>query len=309
MNLAEAYKILELSSNASPEEAKKKYRELTKKYHPDVNKEPDAENKFKKINEAYQCVQSGRGTDREDNVINNSHYNPFGGQRIINNEPVNLFCEIDFKESVLGCKKEFKFNRKIKCTECDGNGEYHTHNGCDKCGGKGRVITKQGNIIFARTCDKCLGVSPVTSCNTCSATGILGAEASVDVNIPGGVQTGSILRLGGMGNFLGNFMGMEQYTDALLHIKVIADADFKLEGMHVISNVTVSLLEAIQGCKKTVKTILGSQDVDIKPLSKNNQEVILPHFGVNKVGNQRVIINVNYPNDIDKLVSSLKEIE
>ena len=57
MNLKEAYTTLELAEGASPEEAKKKYRELTKKLHPDVNKDPGAEAKFKKINEAYRMCQ------------------------------------------------------------------------------------------------------------------------------------------------------------------------------------------------------------------------------------------------------------
>ena len=70
MNLKEAYKILEIPQTATPEEAKKKYRELAKEFHPDVNKDAGAEAKFKKINEAYQVVSSGKGTDREDHIGN-----------------------------------------------------------------------------------------------------------------------------------------------------------------------------------------------------------------------------------------------
>ena len=64
MNLKEAYSILEIPQGTPPEDAKKKYRELTKKYHPDINKDAGAEDKFKKINEAYQVVSSGKSNDR-----------------------------------------------------------------------------------------------------------------------------------------------------------------------------------------------------------------------------------------------------
>ena len=98
MRLDEAYSILEIPSSSTPDEAKKKYRQLSKKYHPDINKEPGAEDKFKKINEAYQIVSTGKDTEASRPVP--QHNYPSN---------IDIRTTISFKESVLGCKQSLKF--------------------------------------------------------------------------------------------------------------------------------------------------------------------------------------------------------
>ncbi len=311
MKLQEARDVLGVSAGASQDEVKKKYRELTKKYHPDVNKEPEAEEKFKKINEAYQCVSTGKSTDREENLnsgFSNSHYNPFSnfGNRRQNNAPnIDLHTTISFKESVLGCKKELKFSRNGKCTNCNGNGYFNINNGCDRCGGSGNISGRQGNMIFNRTCDKCFGKSTSDACKLCEENGFVNTDVSITVNIPGGVMTGNILRLGGMGNYVGSFMTMDQYTDAHLHITVMPDDNLSLDGANVISTLDISLLDALRGCNKSVKTILGLKDIVIKPMSRNKDEIIISNAGVNGLGNQIVILDVKYPDNANKIIDIL----
>jgi molecular chaperone DnaJ len=316
MNLKDAYSILELDPGTSPEEAKKRYRELTKKYHPDVNKEAGAEDKFKKINEAYTVVSTGKSTDREDmhwNRAPQGHANPFdpfgrqGRQVNIVATHIELHTTLSFKESVLGVRRELKFNRSGKCQTCEGQGSSLIDNGCKQCGGRGQVTTRRGNMIFTQTCDKCYGRVNVEPCKTCASTGVIDTEVSVNVNIPGGVVDGNVLRLSGMGNFAGGFMGMDQYTDAHLHIKVTPEAGFSLEGTNVVSTLEVSLLEALRGCSKKVKTVLGDREVDVKPMSRNKDEIIISRVGVNRVGNQKVILDVKYPKDINNLIGVLDD--
>lgn len=302
MRLNEAYSILELSPNASSEEAKKKYRELTKKYHPDVNKDPGAEDKFKKINEAYKIVQNGELEPDLHNFHNHSQY-------FIKIEHINVYTTISFKDSVLGKKQEVKFVRNSKCAKCDGRGEVQLNNGCSKCNGKGRVISQERGFIVARTCDQCNGKMKFESCNTCKNTGSIESTATVSVNIPAGVADGNILRLGGMGNYIGNMMGFEQFTDTYVHVTVEPEEGLSILGTDVISSVDLSLLEALNGCTKQVKTILGTRDIEIKPLSRNRDEVIIPKLGVKSIGNHKVILNVSYPDDISKLIKALKESE
>lgn len=309
MNLKDAYSILEIPQGTSPEDAKKKYRELTKKLHPDVNKEPDAEAKFKKINEAYQVVSTGKGTDRELRAPRQQH--PFG-RHFVQAEPINLSTTISFKESVLGCSKELKFNRTAKCKPCNGNGETGVNNGCPKCGGQGQVVGRQGNIIIVQTCDKCFGKTNVVDCPACSGNGLVQTEASMSVTIPAGRQNGDILRLLGMGHYCGNFGPMEQYSDAFLRINVISEPGLSLDGANVVSILQISLLEALQGCQKTINTIDGYKEIEVKSLSRNKEEVIIPKMGVNRFGDQRVILDVKYPDNstylINILSKSIKEI-
>lgn len=302
MNLKEAYSILEISPTATPEEAKKQYRKLTKQYHPDVNKEANAEDRFKKINEAYQIVSSGKGTDREAQHWQDAfHSVKHRAYQAVN---IKLNTTITFAESVLGCTKELKINRKNKCNDCGGQGEVATNNGCTKCGGRGQMVGRQGNTVFIQACDKCAGAKKIP-CKSCNSIGMQDVESSVNVAIPGGVLNGNVLRLQGMGNYVGNFMMMEQYTDAHLHINVLPVEDLKIDGKDVIYSLQLSLLDALQGCQREVNTIKGTRTIRVPAKSKNKEEVILSNLGVNGVGNQRVILNVSYPENVSHVIDIL----
>ena len=308
MKLKEAYAALELSEEASQEEAKKKYRELTKKFHPDINKEKDAEEKFKKINEAYECIKSGKGNDRQ--TVSRSAQQYY--QRIIENIEVQV--TIDFKESVLGCKKEIKYARRSKCHTCNGQGQIRQNNGCQKCGGKGRITNQEHGMIFIRDCPDCKGKSSArpgdardtVQCDTCKGEGLAQADVSVHVTIPAGILDGNTLRLQGMGNYVGSMMGMiDQYTDVFCHVKVSSEAGLSIEGRSVVSTITITLLDALRGCDRTIKTIFGDRRIKIKPGSRNRDEVIIPHHGVGGIGDQKVLLDVQYPKDTTKLIGLL----
>jgi molecular chaperone DnaJ len=164
---------------------------------------------------------------------------------------------------------------------------------------------QRGNMIFTQTCSKCFGQSQTENCSKCQSTGILEVETSVSVNIPGGISNKTVLRMGGMGNFAGSIMGMDQYTDAHLHINVTPDDQLSLQGADVVFNLEISLLEALRGSKRVVKTILGESQIEIKPMSRNKDEVIILQMGVNRMGNQRVILDVKYPKDVNNLIGVL----
>ena len=305
MNLKEAYATLELAYGTSPEEAKKKYRELTKKYHPDINKEPGAEDRFKKINEANQIIQTGKSTDPQDRR-SAYHQGGFHRQQVIQLENVEVHQTISFKESVLGCKKEIKYTRQSKCQDCGGAGEIKLNNGCKTCGGKGQVINRQGNMVMVSTCTECYGQTNLTPCAGCHGNGTVHADVSVHVSVPAGILDGNILRLQGMGNFAGSFMGLaDQHTDAFLHVHVTSEDGLNIEGTSVISRLTIPLLDALRGCKCKVKTIHGDKEIQVKPQSRNRDEVIIPHCGVGATGDQKVILDVEYPKNTDKLIGVL----
>jgi molecular chaperone DnaJ len=308
MNLKEAYSILEISPSATPEEAKKQYRKLTKQYHPDVNKEAGAEDKFKKINEAYQVVSSGKSTDREE-----MHWqDPFrraSQQKVYHAENIQLHTTLTFAESVLGCNRELKISRRNKCKDCGGQGEMSLSNGCTKCNGRGQVIQRQGIAVMMQTCDKCGGRTQRVACKSCNSSGIQDVESSVTVAIPGGILDGNVLRLQGMGHYVGNFLMMEQYTDAHLHIKVSPAPNLRIEGKDVVYDLELSLLDALKGCQREVSTINGVQTIQVPALSRNKEEVIIPKLGVNGIGHQRVVLDVKYPEDASPLIEALNHKE
>ena len=300
MNLKQAYQTLELPEGTSPEDAKKKYRALSKKWHPDINKDDDAEQKFKKINEAYQCIQNGQGNDKP------SH--PFVKHQVISHQHVEINMTIDFKDAVLGCKKDIKYSRLSKCASCDGSGQMHVNNGCSQCKGKGQIVNHQGGMVMISTCPKCHGKVNITSCQPCKGDGTVNSEVSVNVSVPPGIVNGNTLCLKNMGNYAGTIMGiMEQYTDTMCHIKVNPYENLTIEGQSVISHLKLSLLDALKGCSRQVKTIFGDQQINIKPQSRHNEEVIIPKHGVAGTGDQKVILNVEYPNNVDNLINLLSQ--
>lgn len=317
MRLQEAYSILGLSPNASQDDAKKKYRELTKKYHPDVNKEDGAEDKFKKINEAYAVIQKGedgpqfQGIDFGDFV--NSRNSPFRKRRQPP-EIINLNTTISFKESIFGCKRDFTYERRVKCDQCDGNGAYPLHNGCTECQGQGVVITRQGNMIIQQTCRKCHGKQNFEECKTCSSVGGIKSTRTVSVTIPPGISNGGVLRLEGMGNFVevvNNFFNSgDAYTDAFVRVNVEkSEFECQIKDKNLHTPLKITLLEALRGCTKSVETLNGKKEIEIVKKTKNAQQVILPNLGVARIGNQIVDINVEYPQDIDSLIDYLSKSE
>jgi molecular chaperone DnaJ len=307
MRLSEAYDILSLPQTANLEDCKQRYKLLAKQYHPDLNKDPSASDRMKEINEAYQCIQNGKGNEREAS----QPHNPWGGfhrQQTIQLEHIQVNLTIDFKESVLGCKKEIKYARTSKCAACDGHGQVKLDNGCLECKGRGQITKQHHGMIMVSTCPKCHGKSNLANCSTCQGEGTTHADTSVQVSVPAGILDGNTLRLQNMGNYAGSIMGiMEQHTDVLCTITVIPEVGLSIEGKSVITTLPISLLDAIKGCHRQVKTIFGEREIIIPPASRNKEEVIVPRCGVSGTGDQRVILDVQYPANIDKLVNSLIE--
>lgn len=311
MNLNDAYSILEIPQGSSPAEAKKKYRELTKKYHPDINKEAGAEEKFKKINEAYQVVSTGKSTDPQPPQPSYGAgfdpFNPFDFGQAVRVDSIPMQATISFKDSVLGCKKELNFKRHVKCKTCNGQGKQRLNNGCTTCGGKGQVIINQGSAIMIQTCSKCYGRSEVKECNDCSSQGLVEADTTITVTVPAGIQDGNVLRIGGMGHYSGSFGPIDQHTDVHLRLAVTPEEGLRIVGRDVMSKVSISLLEALQGCRKAINTINGKKHIEVTPKSRNKDEVIIPHLGVGGVGSQRVVLDVQYPDDINQLIDVLSQ--
>jgi molecular chaperone DnaJ len=318
MNRSEAYSKLEIDPTASDDEVKKKFRELSKKLHPDKNPgNKDAEAKFKEINEAYQrIINPGPREINEDQFSDGtggigfdfSGFGFSGGgnvQRFRHSEHIQCSTNISFIESILGCKKEIKYTRDIKCNTCNGQGKFKLNTGCKKCGGSGHVMIQQRGMIMVQPCDLCFGKAQSKKCDVCS-DGIIKSESSVNVTIPGGVHDQNALRLNQMGNFVGNLGHIDQYTDAFLVLNVEKDKDMRLEDEFVISDLNITLLDAIKGCTKVIRTVIGDKDIKIDPLSRNKEEVIIPNAGINKIGSHKVILNVSYPVDVEPLIKALE---
>lgn len=326
LNIKEAYQVLEVPDNISDDDLKKKYKELAKIHHPDVSKDQD---KFKKINEAYQLITDYRtnpdkyepkiqpGNGFWGNVVDFGDIF-FGGSDFFRNtqerhqtqKPVNLKINLSFHEAVLGCSKEIKYKRNLKCSACQGVGHKSISNGCDKCDGFGRSTNRNGGVIFQLQCPKCMGKGvKKNKCEKCNGKCSIEEDRSGNINIPAGSKDKDILRLIAEGNFSGQAIFGDAYTDVHIELSVESYKDLTLIGKDVHSNITISLLEALEGVTKEVETIYGNKEIKINSRSKHLDQIKIPRCGVQGTSGFHIVtINIEYPDDISNLIGVLKDV-
>jgi len=329
MKLTEAYNALGIPQGSDEETAKKAFKRLASKWHPDVCKDDGAEERFKSINTAYERIKSGEpdesafaqggfgginfggfGINIEDLIGRSGGFGGFNRQpnrKPIQATDIHLTETISFRDSVLGCTKDLRFNRNVKCDDCDGSGQKSLDNGCDRCGGKGRIISQQNQFIHQSVCPKCHGQVAVQSCMRCSSNGWLTEEFSTSVRLPPGITNEkNVLRLGHCGNYAGSSMLGDQYTQGYLTVNITPQEGLSLEDNDVISSIEIDLLDALQGCVRSIPTIDGNKDAIIPEGTRNKEEIVLSNLGVARSGNQRLIVSVKYPDDTRKLIELLK---
>lgn len=292
------YEILGLNPDANTDEIKSAYKKLAKKYHPDINKEPGAEEKFKQINEAYQ------------NLINPKHQNngfhsatsfyDFLNQQY--NQGYELDCQVDlvldFIEAATGCVKDISYKREAPCDSCQGRGKSGTKIQCYMCSGSGMITNVQmhGNMRFQSSspCVTCFGTGYDYSnkCQPCSGNGSIEKDELLkDIKIPAGVinQTSSILR--GAGNChkgkVGNLI-IQIYVRK--HESLARD-----EQGNIYSKETLKLKDLIDGTTINVNTIFGPYVCDIPKMSKPGDKIPLKNMGINNA-NHIIELTINYPN-------------
>lgn len=337
MTPSEAYKLLEVEKSISDDDLKSHYKDLAKKYHPDLYKEdPD---KFKQINEAYQLITDYRAnpskyqtspfhrvdsydtTDFPFEINLSDIFSNFTGRNFRPNKGanpparavhnINLTANLSFKECALGKEHDLEYERDVKCDDCNGAGSKTLPNDCKNCDGFGRIQQSNGNMIFTRSCDKCHGFNTKKeTCKKCAGKSVLQVQTKLSVQIPSGLADKSTLKLQGAGNYsASNGIFGDHYTDVLLTISVEKDPVLRIENNDVLMDLQLTLLEALEGCKKSVKTIHGEETIEIKPMSRHKEEVVLKGLGLKgRDGNQRVVFNVIY-DKVEELIKVLKEIK
>ena len=307
MNTQEALKILELSPGASKEDIQAAFRKAAKTHHPDRNKDdPNAETKFKEINSAYQYLNNPQPERQSfnQNPFNQSHgpvnisdfFPGFGGGNPFQNQiPASISTvSISFFDSVLGVEKDVEIIQNYPCNNCKGMGSIATVDICKRCNGAGQKQAgfSRGNMVFIEPCENCRGTGKNQNpCSTCNQQGFQSRNVTARVRIPGGVVNDNMLRIPG----------------GALRILVASDPDMVLEGADVVSNINISLLDALKGTLKTVRTVKGDMNLKIPPLIKNSDSVKVSNYGVPEHNGSHIFnITVGYPDDTSKLIEFLE---
>jgi molecular chaperone DnaJ len=318
------YEMLGVSRDADKEEIKRAYRRLARKYHPDVNKEEGAEERFKEINRAYEVLSEPEMRARYDRFgeagINSSagggyqdfgdmggfadifetFFGGFGGaaqqqsarrrSSPARGDDLRLDLKLEFREAIFGGEKEIRISHLETCEVCRGSGAKPgtRPRTCPTCTGSGQVRratrTPFGSFTQVSVCPACNGSGQVIEdkCDACGGKGQKQETKKLKITIPAGVDNGTRLRVSNEGDAgaRGGSAG-----DLYVYLFVKEDADFQRDGINILSNVKISYLQAILGCRIPVNTVDGEVELTVPPGTQPETVMTLEDRGVPRLGN------------------------
>ncbi len=297
------YEVLVLQKGASADEIKKAYRQLAKKYHPDINKEPGAEEKFKEINEAYDTLSDDQKKARYDQFGHEDPTQGFGGggfggfegfggggfggfedifssifgggssRSRSSNGPrkgadVEKKMSITFEEAVYGTKKKIRLSVDEECIQCGGSGAASRDDvkTCPKCKGQGRVLMRQQTIFGTSTVE--------TVCPDCGGKGKIITKKCEHCNGKGRIRNTKDVEVTiPAGIQTGMTLRMENYGESGynggpsgdLYISFVCGEhkNFKRDGQNIILEIPISFTQAALGDTIEVPTIDGNVSLKI----------------------------------------------
>ena len=284
METKDLYKVLGVSKGASQEEIRSSYRKLARKYHPDANPDdPDAENRFKEIQHAYEILSdpekrreydegprtffgsqgAGRGGSRGAGFGGFSDLSglfgsfgdiferpPRNSKASLKGEDVTVSANLKFKDALNGVTTRVNVPVEKECRNCRGTGAAAgtAPRTCPECGGRGVRSRDQGFFAFSEPCLRCGGEGTIIEkpCATCGGSGRLREARQVTVKIPAGVKDGMKIRVAGRGN-AGKKGGPP--GDLYVLTRVQEHPVFKRRGDDFVVEVPVSFVEAALGAE------------------------------------------------------------
>lgn len=327
------YELLGVDRSANSEEIKRAYRRLARQYHPDVSEAPDAEARFKEINEAYQVL-----SDPEKRAIYDrfGHVGPGGpgiGFDFGFRDPFEIFEEVlgdlgfgfrttrqrgprrganlrydlrlTFEEAVFGCQKEIEVTRLEVCPQCKGSGAEPGTNPvrCRECNGAGQVRRVQhsilGSFVNVATCPVCGGTGETIPipCSHCNGSGRVHLTRRLTVNIPAGVDSGTQVRLAGEGE-----PGERGGPPGNLYVSLEVEPHpyFRRQGDDLIVELGINVAQAALGVQVTVPTLEGEERFEIPPGTQTGTIFRLrkrgvPHLRRNGRGDLLILVRVEVP--------------
>lgn len=291
------YKIIGVEQSAGADEIKKAYRKLAMKFHPDQNKDnPQAEEKFKEINQAYDILkdeQKRSAYDRYGNAAfdgsmgggGGGHPGGMGGAGAFSDIFEDMFgdfmggggggrrsnaptrgsdmqytMEMSLEDAYKGRESTIKIPVNDSCSECDGSGAQKgtSSQSCGTCNGAGRVRQQQGFFTIERACPTCHGEGTFIKdpCKKCSGAGRVRKTKTLKVKIPAGVETGRRIRLTGEGE--AGLRGGPR-GDLYVMMNVRPHKLFQRDGANLYCRVPITVTRAALGGDIDVPTIEGKR--------------------------------------------------
>ena len=309
------YQLLGVERGASDAEIKRAFRKLAQQWHPDVNKDPDAEARFKEASEAYQILSDPERRQRYDmfgragvdggaggpgagfegfggfsDIFDAFFGGAAGGGSARRGRPqpgadLRYDLRITFEEAVKGVETEISFPILGRCETCEGSGAKpgSTPVTCPQCNGRGEIRTVRqtmlGQMVNVSACPRCRGEGRIIEepCETCRGEGRTERTRSLRVTIPPGIDEGHQIRLSGEGE-VGPRGGPPGSLYVAVHVS--PHKTLKREGTELYHEASVSIAQAALGTTLVVPTIDGDEEIEIKPGTQPGTEIRLRGRGV-----------------------------
>jgi molecular chaperone DnaJ len=328
------YEVLGIARGAQPDEIKRAYRTLARKFHPDVNREPDAETRFKELSEAYEVLSDEKKRQMYDQF---GHVGPrgagaggfegfpfgdigdlfesffgasSGGRRgPQRGSDLRLRMELTFEEAVFGVDKEVQVPRTETCLICGGTGAEPGKPPvrCPKCGGAGEVRRVQqsifGQFVNVMPCDRCRGEGQIVEhrCTECRGGGRVQRVRTVPVSVPAGVDDGTEMRIPGQGE--GGDRGGPN-GDLYVVFQVAPHKVLKREGFDLVYELPLNVAQAALGTEVRVSTLEGEELLNVPAGTQHGRVFRVREKGVPKLqrsgisagrGDFRIVARVEVP--------------
>ncbi|MCU0528062.1 MAG: molecular chaperone DnaJ [Cyanobium sp. Prado107] len=318
--MADYYDLLGVSRDADADTLKRAYRRLARQYHPDINKDPGAEDRFKEIGRAYEVLSDPQTRARYDQFgeaglggaagmpdmgdmggfadLFETFFSGFGGapgggprrRGPRQGDDLRLDLTITFQEAVSGIEKEVQIRHLETCSTCKGSGAKAGSGPttCPTCGGAGQVRratrTPFGSFTQVAACPTCEGSGEVIAdpCGACGGQGLQQVRKKLRINIPAGVDSGTRLRVASEGN-AGQRGGPA--GDLYVFLSVQPHPHLRRDGINVQSEVTLNYLQAILGDTIEVETVDGHEQLTIPPGTQPGAVLSLQGKGIPRLGN------------------------
>lgn len=331
MSKRDYYEVLGINKNASKDEIKKAYRKLSKQYHPDINKEADATEKFKEVKEAYETLSDDQNRAHYDQYGHTDPNQGFGGgdfgggfggfedifssifgggRRRDPNAPrqgadLQYTMTLKFEEAVFGKETDIEIPREEECDTCHGSGAKpgSKTDTCSHCHGTGQLNVEQntpfGRIVNRRSCHYCSGKGKIITqkCTTCGGAGKVQKRKKIHVKIPAGIDDGQQLRVSGQGEagFNGGPSG-----DLYVVFHVRDHEFFERDGDDIYCEMPLTFAQAALGDEIEVPTLHGKVKLKIPAGTQTGTNFRLRGKGVPNVrgygqGDQHIKVRVITP--------------
>jgi molecular chaperone DnaJ len=340
------YGVLGVERTATDAEIKRAFRKLAQQWHPDVSSDPQADARFKEINEAYQVLSDperrrvydtfgeaglggaagGAGGFTGFGDFGDIFDAFFGGRagggvrrgRPAAGSDLRYDLRITFEEAIRGTEKEIEFPVLDRCTTCGGSGGKtgSTSATCPQCGGRGEVRTVRdtmlGQMVNVSACPRCRGEGRIVEdpCDACRGEGRTQRTKRLRVTIPAGIDDGHQVRLSGEGE-----VGPRGGPAGSLYVAVSVAPHrvLKREGTELFYELGLSIAQASLGTRVMVPTVDGDEEVEIKPGTQPGARIRLRGKGAPHLrrpgsrGDLHVLVDVRVPTKLSPRQRELLE--